>query len=32
MSNENENTRRDFLKGAVMGLGFGTLATMGVFS
>ncbi len=32
MSNENENTRRDFLKGAVTGLGFGTLATMGVFS
>ncbi|MDD3342107.1 MAG: MBL fold metallo-hydrolase [Sulfurospirillaceae bacterium] len=33
MSTENENVkRRDFLKGAVTGLGFGTLATMGVFS
>lgn len=31
MSTE-QTTRRDFLKGAVTGLGFGTMATMGIFS
>ncbi|MCK9257167.1 MAG: MBL fold metallo-hydrolase [Sulfurospirillaceae bacterium] len=32
MQAEQKNNRRDFLKGAVTGLGFGTLATMGMFS
>jgi len=32
MTNTDENGRRDFLKGTVTGIGFGTLASMGLFS